>query len=474
MICIDVSGEFIEVIVAKKSSKSINILSSRSLSIPEGFFRSDSEIDFNIFERCLSEMLVGISDRNVVLTFSFAPTIYSAVALYKEKNNRQQRTAVESQVFSNISAEEYYVDYYMQTATTNSDGKNTFIAYAQKKSLVDNSKKMLSRLGKTAKALIPSQYAAHLFINRYFSNKTVAVVRLSQKDITLHLLNPPQNIITRNTRLMQGDITSLSDALEGSRATLIQDLEKLNSYQSIKFPGRQIDDIVLFGNNKDPNTAKAVRESLGIPCHLLSDIIKSFSDSEAVYTVGALLAEATHNINFFEVSDKTKNTKATKRFNVPLVVSSIVIAVNILIIGTAYAVDSNLNSMVEQRQGALNSPQVLQQIENFSVLRESLVSKLKSEGEFNSLNAKLKTLSEFNKETYYTLIDNSPEGVIVINVSYINGTYNINCIGQNEQQAADYVMAVTKLNIFKSVDYYGFSDNGAEVVFTITGEVADE
>ncbi len=469
MICIDVSSDTIQIVVAKKTRRKVEILSCKKLMLPNSLFKGDGEINFNVLEECIADTLGSIADKKVVITFSFSTTVYSLLRMYKEKNNRQQRMAIESQVFANISADDYYVDYYLQNATPDKDGLCDFVTYAAKKTLVDGSKELLRKLGKTPVAFLPSQYAAYLFIKHYFNEKTITLAKISQKDITLHLFNPPYNIITRSILLEQANTNTLSGVQDDTRTILQQNLEKLNSYQSIKFPGKSMEGIVLFGDSNVESAVKFIQDTIDIPCEKLSDIVGDLSTCEAVYPIGSLLCESVGKINFFDADIYTRAIGRQRTINLPVAAASLLVIANIALIIVTMIIESEINNDVEQKTQLLNEPEIIRQLNSYGVLREELVSKYKSESDFVAVEAELESMSDFNQDTYYTFINEAPDGVVVVNVSYTSGVYNISCVGQNEQQAADYVKAITELNLFKDVAYFGFSDNGTDVLFTMTG-----
>ncbi len=476
MICIDVSGEHIEIVSVKGSKQNIAVESSVTLNAPPDLFSTAGDVNFPVLENCLRGPLVKISEKKVVMSFSFLPTIYSVLQLHKERNRQQQRMAVESQVYANISPDDYYVDYFA-TGQQLEGNKQTYVSYAMPKKLVDNSFEMLRQLGKVPTALVPSQHAAESFIDSYFPDKTVALAKLSQKSITLHLLNPPDNMITRNAAIDTGASSSLNvlDNIGGSSSpetVFVQNIEKLNSYQSIKFPGKAISQVLLYGRSARDELVKLVSDTVGVPCAMLSGRNKNFANCAPVYTIGAFLSIGKKDINFYSI-DRTKKDASTptRRLNVPLLVALLLILINIGVVFGIMSFDMQMQNMISQKEDELSSPETLMLLEEFGTLREEFVGKLKSESALTSLAAEIEKTGEFNRELLNRSVAAAPEGVTITSVAYSGTVYNFACTGQTEQQAADYVESLTSLGIFGYVGYFGFSDSGEEVTFTVTGDV---
>ncbi len=477
MICIDFSGEYIDIVVAQGTKKRVTVEKNVTLKAPADIYLPNGDINFAVYEECLRPVLARISDKRVVMSFSFLPTVYSVLNLHKEKNRQQQRMAVESQVYANISPDEYYVDYFLSNDKIAGDDKQTYVSYAMQKSVSDESYEMVRRLDKTPVALVPSQYAAESFISNYFEKETVALAKLGDKSIALHLLNPPDNMITRDVVVDSQsdslDVVAGLSAAPSAQTIFIQNIEKLNSYQNIKFPGKPIDRICIFGPQADPSVASLVESSVGIKSGMLSDIDPEVAKCAAVYTIGAMLSLGADEINFFNRNKIAKSVqKKTKtRVNKFIWVASVLIILNV--IATAGIVVTNMRAQdaVREREAELNSPETMALIEEYGSMREELVSILKSNIALDALAAELEANGEFNREILFDSVDESPDGVEITSAAYADKTYSFICNGQNEQQAADYVEALTKTGLFSFVEYYGYSESGDEVTFTVVGKL---
>ncbi len=476
MICIDFSGDYIDIIVAAGTRDKVAVKSELSLNAPSGVLGATGDIDFAVLESFLSPVLAQISEKKVIMSFSFLPTIYSVLNLHKERNQAQQRMAVESQVFANISPDDYYVDYFATSNKGANDGKLTYATYAMPKAVVDGSMNMLKNMGKTPIALVPSQFAAECFIGHYFANETVALAKLGNKNITLHLLNPPDNMITRDVVIESAAGTSL-DVLANIGATntpetvFIQNIEKLNSYQNIKFPGQPIEKVLVYGNNAREELVSLVNNSVGLPSSLLSYSSDGLSISSPVYTLGSYLSTGQQNINFFNAINNKKLTEKTaaKKVNVPLLVSSIVVVLNVIAVTALIVINMQAADVVSDLEDELNSPETIELIEQYGTLRIDYVSKLKGEVALTELEADIESMGEFSRDILNRSVAASPDSVTVVSVAYSNNTYNLVCTGQTEQQASDYVKLLTDMDLFSSVGYFGYSESDQEVTFTVTG-----
>ncbi len=477
MICIDFSGEYIDIVVAQGTKKKVVVERNTTIKAPVDVFSANGDINFSVLEECLRPVLARIPDKRVVMSFSNLPTVYSVLNLHKEKNRQQQKVAVESQVFANISPNEYYVDFFMATDKASEDNKQTFVSYAMPKHVADGSYEMVKNLDKTPVALVPSQYAAENFISNYFDSETVALAKLGDSSIALHLLNPPDNMITRDVVVDSAssslDVVASLGGSSSAQTVFIQNIEKLNSYQNIKFPGKPIDKILVFGPQADTNLSSLIESTVGIKSALLADVAEEFSKSTAVYTIGAMLSLGANEINFFNRAkiEKTPEKKTKTKANKFIWVASVLILLNVLATVGIVTLEMRSDNAVEDREAQLNSPETLALIEEYGSLREDLVSRLKSTIALQSLEAELSATGEFNRELLFDSVDASPEGVEVTSASYSDSTYSFVCNGQNEQQAADYVEALIDTGLFNHVEYYGYSETGNEVSFTVVGKL---
>ncbi len=474
MICINFSGDYIDVVVTTGSKKNLSVESGGSLKTPSNVISANGEVNFAVLEDCLRPKLEQIGERKVVISFSFLPTIYSVLNLHKERNKHQQRMAVESQVYANISPQDYYVDYFTADSKVNEEGKHTFISYAMPKKVVDGTFKMLQNLGKVPTALVPSQYAAECFIDNYFKDETVALARLGEKSVTLHLLNPPDNMITRDTVIDSAsgslDVLANISTSVNPKDVFVQNIEKLNSYQNIKFPGQPIDKVLVHGHYASQDLVTLVNTSLGLPSELLSNINEDFAQCPPVYTLGANLSLGNKEINFFNriTTEKTVKKTSSTKINIPLIVACVIVIINVAFLGVLISLNIQSENLIKERQDMLQSPETQQLIEEYGNLRNDFVSKLKSEEFVSSLAGQLEAEGEFEREILNQITSLSPSGVTVQSVSYSSRTYNLVCNGQTEQQASDYVQILTNQGLFSYVGYFGYSESGEMVTFTIT------
>ncbi len=475
MICIDISGEHIDIVVTKGSKNNLSIDSGKTLNLPSNVFFANGDINFSVLEEALSETLASLSEKKVVMSFSFLPTVYSVLNLHVERSRKEQRMAVESQVYANISPDSYYVDYFEAENSQTVDNKQDYVSYALPKNVVDGSFEMLKKLGKIPVALVPAQHAAESFIDTFFPQRVVSLAKLGEKNITLHLLNPPNNMITRNAVLDTSnnslDILASMGSSVNPETVFVQNVEKLNSYQSIKFSGKPIEQILIFGHNINDELVTLVNSTVGVPCALLSNLHENFNICPAVYTLGAALSLGQNEINFYRIDRTEKSKKVKKPLNIPLLVALLIIIANIGVILVLSSTELQINNLISQKEAELSSPETVALLEKYGGLREDYVARLKSDSALSSLAAEIEKLGEFDRAILNSTVAAAPEGITVSSFSYSGHTYNISCSGQTEQQAADYVEALTGLNIYSFVGYYGFTDSGEQVTFTVTGEL---
>ncbi len=479
MICIDFSGDYIDVVVTSGTKKRLNIEGGVTLKAPSEILTAAGDVDFSVLKNCISSTIEQFDEKKVVMTFSFLPTIYSVLRLHKERNRQQQRMAVESQVYANISPDTYYVDYYLgkEKDEQENDGKQTYVSYAMPKNIVDGCHEMIKSLDKVPVALFPSQYVAQQFIESYFEDQTIALAKLASKSISLHLLNPPDNIITRDI-VVDSSVDSL-DILASMNETadpqnvFVQNIEKLNSYQNIKFPGKSIDNVIVHGQSADMQLLSFVKSAISLPCELLSNVNSVFEKYSTVYTIGSMLCSSQQELNFFEriTSAKAAAKTSTKKTSKALIAACILVILNVIVAGVLVGFDIHSQNLIEQREAELNSPETLALIEEYGTLRADYVSKYKSLHNIQSLETEIANVGEFNRDMLDEIVDEAPRDVTITSVSFSNRTYNLVCTGQTEQQAADYVEILTNIDLFSYVGYFGFSESGDEVSFTVVCEI---
>ncbi len=473
MICIDFSGDYIDVVVSQGTKTKLSVSTGVSLKAPPEIFNSSGSINFAVLENCLRPTLERISEKRVVMTFSFLPTIYSVLSLHKERNKQQQRIAVESQVYANISPDDYFVDFFVSPIKDEDPSKQTFVSYAMLKSVVNESYEMLTRLNKTPVALVPSQFAAECFIDNFFADQTIALAKLGDKNISLHLLNPPDNMITRDIVIDSAastlDVLASISTNSDPKTVFVQNIEKLNSYQSIKFPGKPIDKVIVYGHTANEELLSTVKSSLSVPCELLAKLNGELSNASSVYTLGSALSYNRQAINFFNKNRNAKTTERTftKKANVPLITACALVVINIAVALVLVSFNIQSQNLITDREQELNSPETLALVEQYGSLRRDFVSKYKSEQEILMLESSIAAIGEFNRNTLNQIVLAAPTGVSVSSASFLNNTYNLICTGQTEQQASDYVSILTNMGIFESVDYFGYSDTGNAVSFTV-------
>jgi hypothetical protein len=137
----------------------------------------------------------------------------------------------------------------------------------------------------------------------YLIEKTVALVNICGKHITAHLIDYPDNIITRTSTVTESTAPSVPNLFGlpgiapagGGRLYELNDLvSKLVQYHAIKYPSRQLEAIYLMGNDADNEALNALAAANHAPVFMVDDafVPKLPPESQVrslIYSIGASL-----------------------------------------------------------------------------------------------------------------------------------------------------------------------------------------
>jgi hypothetical protein len=266
MIVIDVSLSNIYIAEVKGKGKQAKVLQHFTIPIPVGEVFREDNLDEKGFFQLVQATIEGIRDEEVSITFSYLPVIYNTHEVPFVKNAAQQAQAIESRLYSTLSAKEFIVYYRVAGKSTATDGKSLLIqSYAVHRLIAESAYRVIERLGKRPVALYIGEDLMAGFAETYLPETKLLIASINQRQITLHLINKPE-IITNAVGVELNKKLNFSTQVTWQISNMLQ-------YQSIKYNGTNIEQIYLCGDHVTDEIRQRLETDFSMPVRMLSDAV---------------------------------------------------------------------------------------------------------------------------------------------------------------------------------------------------------
>lgn len=281
MISIDIGASKIYVAETKGKGKRVKIQNLRVIPITSNVLIFDGKIRKDILKEYLGQILQNTKEKEVAITFSTLPIVSNEFILPYLMNQSKMSTMIKAKVFQTLSEEEYLFDYKVISTFTEEKNKQcNVVTYLTPRSIVSDTYDLILELGKKPAKFTNTQDSIFNFITNFLEDRVSIFVNITPMQMTFHLINRPDNIITRIALL--GQPTELfggeeSDITQENHFSMLNDqIQKLIQYQTIKYIGENIEKIYLSGEGADEIMKNRLFSELNIPTMLLSELTQNF------------------------------------------------------------------------------------------------------------------------------------------------------------------------------------------------------
>jgi len=267
MIVIDVSLSNIYIAEVKGKGKQSKILQQTSIPIPLGEVFREDNIDERGFFQLVQPVIESIRDEEVSITFSYLPVISNSYDVPFIKNATQQAQAIESRLYSTLSAKEFIVYYRIAGKSAGVDGKRVQVqSYAVHRLIADSAFRVIQRLGKRPVALYIGEDLVSGFAETYLPEQRMLLASINQRQITLHLINKPE-IITNAVGVELNKKLNFTTQVTWQISNMLQ-------YQSIKYNSTAVEKIYLFGDTVTDEIRERLEADFATPVSMISDVVQ--------------------------------------------------------------------------------------------------------------------------------------------------------------------------------------------------------
>jgi len=267
MIVIDVSLSNIFIAEIKGKGKQSKILQQTSIPIPLGEVFREDNIDERGFFQLVQPVIESIRDEEVSITFSYLPVISNSYDVPFIKNATQQAQAIESRLYSTLSAKEFIVYYRIAGKSAGVDGKRVQVqSYAVHRLIADSAFRVIQRLGKRPVALYIGEDLVSGFAETYLPEQRMLLASINQRQITLHLINKPE-IITNAVGVELNKKLNFTTQVTWQISNMLQ-------YQSIKYNSTAVEKIYLFGDTVTDEIRERLEADFATPVSMISDVVQ--------------------------------------------------------------------------------------------------------------------------------------------------------------------------------------------------------
>ncbi len=263
MIAVDVGKTHIKVAELTGKSSGTTVKSVYRTS-SEGVLDADGNLDIEALSARLKEIFVRIKQNEVWIVFSGTAPITNEYTLPYDKAEANMLEMIKSKVFGTLSPEEYVMDYRILGIEDKQCKVATYVAPIK---FVKDAEAAIRMSGKTPMGFCIAQNCILDLANVFFKGSNTIFVNMGEQDVTAHLVNCPNSVVTRNSAVQEGnDLLGLGGADDGGDVVTqtVDLIGKMVQYQTIKNIGVQIDSVVLMGEAADEANKQIVKDSVSI------------------------------------------------------------------------------------------------------------------------------------------------------------------------------------------------------------------
>ncbi len=301
MISIDLNNSNIHAVEVSRGGNNLSVKRFMSLSVKQTILSQDNQLSREALKDSLQKIFSEFSSGEVIITFSSLNVVSNEYVFPFVKDKHQRYEMIKSKVFQTLPIDDYVMDY--RITKTFKEGNNTncnIVTYVAPRALVQHTYNVIKDLGKTPKSFNITQNSILNFANAYLKEQRIIIANISQNQALLHLINRPDAIITRSiafeeNQSAEADMFGLPQAVsKNAYDEVLDQISKLNQYQSIKYTGSSLEKLYLTGSMADDDVARFLRDNLNIEISMLSGMESRFANNNLpvrnfVYAIGAAL-----------------------------------------------------------------------------------------------------------------------------------------------------------------------------------------
>lgn len=300
MISIDIGASKIYVAETKGKGKRVKIQNLRVIPITSNVLIFDGKIRKDILKEYLGQILQNTKEKEVAITFSTLPIVSNEFILPYLMNQSKMSTMIKAKVFQTLSEEEYIFDYkVISTFTEDKQKQCNVVTYLTPRGIVSDTYDLLLELGKKPAKFTNTQDSIFNFATNFLKEQVFILVNITQMQMTFHLINRPDKIITRIALLDQATELFGGEEIVATQdhnfSVLNDQIQKLIQYQTIKYIGANIERIYLSGEGADEMMKNRLSSELNIPTMTLSELAQEFIQktehdwSPFIYAISAVV-----------------------------------------------------------------------------------------------------------------------------------------------------------------------------------------
>ncbi len=319
MLSIDISDTNMYMVDLKVGKRKVQVGELRSIPFnPKALMLGENTINREVLTKYLNKLFRNTKEKDIAITFSLLSPMSNDYVIPVIKKEEQRMELIRSKCFQYVSEAEYALDYCItenhkekekklkekkkkqkgkgkekeakkeeEEVTQSQEPTCSITAYYAPKQLVTDVRDVLLDLGKKPKLFHVTQSSIFKFAKSYLPEKTLIIANITQKQLTLHLINH-HSIITKNSYM---DDESDMDVLGGIRgddndttAQISNNISRLMQYQAIKNVGTNIEAVYLMGELADRRLKVGLSADIDSKVMLLSEVSFPFKLKQEVFS----------------------------------------------------------------------------------------------------------------------------------------------------------------------------------------------
>ncbi len=317
MLSIDISDTNMYMVDLKVGNRKVQVGELRSIPFnPKALMPTENTINREVFAKYLNKLFRNTKEKEVAITFSLLPPMSNDYVIPIMKKKNQQLELIRSKCFQYLSEDDYTIDYCItdfskhkkkkkdkigkakkkaiekedekdENLEQNQDSICSVTAYYAPKQLVTDVRDVLIDLGKKPKLFHVTQSSIFKFAKNYLQEKNMIIANITERQLTLHLVNCPNSIITKNSYMGEESDMHVLAGLGGDAhdvaSQISNQISRLMQYQAIKNVGVAIEAVYLMGELADKGLKDKLSADLDAKILLLSDVSYPFKLKQEVF-----------------------------------------------------------------------------------------------------------------------------------------------------------------------------------------------
>lgn len=287
MISVDISDSYAYLL--ESNGKSNNIAVKHQKVIPlENKVILENKVDKEALRSVLAKLFEGVTTKKVAITYSAIPTISNGYRLPHVNDEKELKQIILSKAVQTLASEDFVLDYRIsKLVRVENETHCDVVTYLVPREVISDTIQVIKEFNRIPEKYYILQDSIFNFACKFVPEQTVIICNITKKIVTLHLINKPNNVITRTSNIEESNSLDLLNVLQKEEGDVIDEtksqLSKLLQYQAIKSAERNIEAIYIMGELGNLESLNKIKEEFSENIKLLSEIKLPFAVNESIY-----------------------------------------------------------------------------------------------------------------------------------------------------------------------------------------------